>query len=174
MQRGSATYMSRWRLHIRFPISVSLPWGRYERSAYLFWRVRAVLWLLLLAAGWFALRGYGLLAGAAVAVLIEGTASYRRRDGRLAAPTAVRGEARRIARSASPWDTDAAPSPGGWQPPRDRVPAWNWTPPNGIRPRFDRVPRWVRVWYRTPFIDRYAHAWMWRHGGWDVLPPSRP
>lgn len=35
-----------------------------------------------------------------------------------------------------------------------------------------RVPGWVRSWYRTPFADRYAHAWMWRHGGWDILPPS--
>ncbi|OZB89570.1 MAG: hypothetical protein B7X41_02120 [Microbacterium sp. 14-71-5] len=31
------------------------------------------------------------------------------------------------------------------------------------------MPTWVRVWYRTPFIDRYAHVWMWHHGGWQVL-----
>jgi hypothetical protein len=34
------------------------------------------------------------------------------------------------------------------------------------------MPRWVRVWYRVPFIDRYAYVWMWHHGGWDVLPPG--
>jgi hypothetical protein len=30
---------------------------------------------------------------------------------------------------------------------------------------------WVRVWYGLPLVDRYAHAWMWAHGGWEV-PPS--
>jgi hypothetical protein len=30
------------------------------------------------------------------------------------------------------------------------------------------------VVYRTPLIDRYAYAWMWWHGGWDVIPsPAR-
>lgn len=38
-------------------------------------------------------------------------------------------------------------------------------------PRLDRAPRWVRWWYATPLIDRYAHTWMWRHGAWDVVPP---
>lgn len=32
--------------------------------------------------------------------------------------------------------------------------------------------RWVRAWYRTPFVDRYAHVWMWHRSGWDVLPPG--
>ena len=45
-------------------------------------------------------------------------------------------------------------------------------PPDGLRPRLDRVSLWVRLWYRTPFVDRYAHAWMWAHGGWNVLPPT--
>jgi hypothetical protein len=36
------------------------------------------------------------------------------------------------------------------------------------------MPRWVRVWFHLPFIDRYAYAWMWHHGGWDVLPPDEP
>jgi hypothetical protein len=31
---------------------------------------------------------------------------------------------------------------------------------------------WVQVWYELPLIDRYAHAWMWSHGGWEVRPPS--
>ena len=63
------------------------------------------------------------------------------------------------------------PSPGGWEPPKRVLPMWNWTPPGGGSPRVDRAPRWARVWYRTPFIDRFAHAWLWRHGGWDVLSP---
>jgi hypothetical protein len=63
------------------------------------------------------------------------------------------------------------PSPGGWTPPPGVIPAWNWTA-SGIEPRLDRIPRWVRVWYRTPLIDRWAYAWMWKHGGWDVAPRS--
>jgi hypothetical protein len=174
MKRGSATYTSRRRYRLAFPRAISLPWATYECNAYLFWRIRILLWLPLLAAGWFVLRGYGLLVGAAVAVLVEARTSYRKRDGPRAAPVAVRNDTRRTARAASPWETSATPSPGGWQPPRHRLPAWDWAPPSGLRPRLDRVPQWVRVWYHTPFIDRYAHAWMWRHGGWDVLPPSPP
>jgi len=41
-------------------------------------------------------------------------------------------------------------------------------------PRLDPVPWWVRAWYKTPLIDRYAHAWMWGHGGWEVHPPFAP
>ncbi|SRR6266542_509150 len=63
-------------------------------------------------------------------------------------------------------------SPGGWAPPPGVRPGWNWVPPGGAVPRVDLMPRWVRLWYHTPFIDRFAHAWMWRHGGWEVLPPS--
>jgi hypothetical protein len=62
------------------------------------------------------------------------------------------------------WATQAAPSPGGWSEPGD--------PPQGLVPRLDRVPWWVRVWYRTPFLDSSASAWMWSHGGFDVLPRS--
>jgi hypothetical protein len=171
MKRGSATYTSRQRYRLAFPRAISLPWATYERNACLFWRIRILLWLPMLAAGWFVLRGYGLIVGAAVALLIEAKTSYRNHDGRRAAPFAVRNNTRRTAQPTSRWEADATPSPGGWQPPRDRLPAWNWLPPGGIRPRLDRVPRWVRLWYRTPFIDRYAYAWMWRHGGWDVVPP---
>jgi len=39
-------------------------------------------------------------------------------------------------------------------------------------PRLDVVPWWVRVGYAIPLIDRYAHVWMWAHGGWEVRPPS--
>ena len=51
------------------------------------------------------------------------------------------------------------------------LPAWNWLPPEGASPRLDLVPLWVWAWYQLPFIDRYAHAWMWRHGAWEVRPP---
>jgi hypothetical protein len=33
------------------------------------------------------------------------------------------------------------------------------------------MPRTVRLLYRTPFLDRYAHQQMWWRGGWDVDPP---
>ncbi|MBI2709231.1 MAG: hypothetical protein HYX34_05995 [Actinobacteria bacterium] len=52
---------------------------------------------------------------------------------------------------------------------------WTWAPPSGGLERLEDVPRWVRVWSRTPFVDRWANAWMWRHGGFDVEPPpDRP
>jgi len=67
---------------------------------------------------------------------------------------------------------EVVPSPGGWHPPPGTRPAWNWIPPeHGLSPRMDRVPWWVRLWYRAPILDRFAHAWMWDHGGWDVVPP---
>jgi hypothetical protein len=99
-----------------------------------------------------------------------------RRVRRLPAPTAVnlddrvarahRAEARRQA--ALP----RVASPGGWEPPAGVLPAWNWTPPCGIHARLDRVPLWARVWFGTPLVDRYAHSWLWRHGGWDVVSPE--
>jgi hypothetical protein len=64
------------------------------------------------------------------------------------------------------------PSPGPWAGAEGRMPGWDWTPPEGARPRLDRVPWWVRLWCAVPFIDRYAHVWMWWHGGWDVDAPS--
>jgi hypothetical protein len=64
------------------------------------------------------------------------------------------------------------PSPSGWIVPAGAMPGWNWAPPGGLRLRLDRIPRWARIWYRTPFVDRYAHVWMWEHGGWNVDEPS--
>jgi hypothetical protein len=52
------------------------------------------------------------------------------------------------------------------------APTWNWLPLEGASPRLDLVPLWVRAWYRLPFIDRYAHAWMWQRGAWEVRPPD--
>lgn len=65
-------------------------------------------------------------------------------------------------------------SPGSWIPPAGVRPAWNWTPPLGLTPRLDQVPIWVRIWFRTPFVDRFAQSWMWHHGGWEILPPPSP
>ena len=63
-------------------------------------------------------------------------------------------------------------SPGGWKPPAGSLPGWNWTPPQGVAPRLDLAPRWVRAWYWTPFLDRYAHMWLWEHGYMEIEPPS--
>lgn len=71
-------------------------------------------------------------------------------------------------------DEVRVPTPGGWIAPKGVLPAWNWTPPTGIAPRPDRMPLWVRAWFRTPLVDRYAHAWMWHRGGWDVEPFDGP
>ena len=66
-------------------------------------------------------------------------------------------------------------SPGGWVPPPGVLPGWDWLPPDhGVRPRLDRVPGWVRAWFHTPFLDRYAYAWMWRHGCLELVPPREP
>jgi len=65
-------------------------------------------------------------------------------------------------------------SPGNWGPPPGVLPGWNWLPPeHGVRPDPERVPAWVRAWYRTPLIDRYAYVWMWHHGGLEILPPQQ-
>lgn len=71
--------------------------------------------------------------------------------------------------------SETVPSPGAWQPLPGTRPAWNWIPPeHGLLPRMDRFPWWVRLWYRTPVLDRFAYAWMWDHGGWDVVPHGAP
>lgn len=64
------------------------------------------------------------------------------------------------------------PSPG-LVVPAGRRPAGRRIPEGRLTPRLHAMPRWVRVWYRTPFIDRYAYSWMWWRGGWDVLVPRR-
>jgi hypothetical protein len=70
------------------------------------------------------------------------------------------------------------PSPAGWDVPVGMRPGWDWLPAPGGVPRLRSMPRWARVWYRTPFLDRYAHEWMWWHGAWAVRaqdndpPPS--
>ncbi len=68
--------------------------------------------------------------------------------------------------------TDRIPSPGGWTPPSGVKPGWAWLPPSGASPRLEAMPMWVRLWYWTPFIDRWAYVWMWDHGGLWVEPPG--
>jgi hypothetical protein len=63
-------------------------------------------------------------------------------------------------------------SPGDWAVPSGLRPGWQWLPEYGAHPNLRAMPRWVRLWYRTPFIDRYAYEWMWWHGGWSVLVPA--
>lgn len=67
-----------------------------------------------------------------------------------------------------------ATSPGEWIVPAGRRPGWDWLPEHGAAPNLAAMPRWVRAWYRTPWLDRYAYEWMWWHGGWSVLVPSPP
>lgn len=70
------------------------------------------------------------------------------------------------------------PSPGNWTVPAGERPGWSWLPEHGALPNLRAVPGWVRLWYRLPFIDRYAYEWMWWRGGWAVLtadtPPNPP
>ncbi len=66
---------------------------------------------------------------------------------------------------------EMVPSPGVWVCPPHQKAAWNWTPPGGAVPRPERMPRIVQLWFRTPFIDRWAYGWMWHRGGWDVEVP---
>ena len=63
------------------------------------------------------------------------------------------------------------PSPGPWVPPSGVKPGDNWTPGRyGARPRTEVMPLWVRIWFRTPFLDRRARVYMWHHGFWAVPP----
>jgi hypothetical protein len=60
------------------------------------------------------------------------------------------------------------PSPGAWTAPAGARPGWDWTPPAGAVPRPERMNPVVRLWARTPVLDRFALGWMWRHGGFDI------
>jgi hypothetical protein len=64
-------------------------------------------------------------------------------------------------------------SPGHWIAPPGVRPGRAWLPEHGALPNLRGMPRWVRVWYRTPFLARFAYEWMWWHGGWFVLIPSQ-
>jgi hypothetical protein len=166
------TRYRRWRGGL-YPWGViALPWASYERYAYLFWRIRIPLWLASAGGGWALAGPAGLVGGLAMAYLAEGVLSYRRATPRPGPSWAGPNDAEVAAARAHAlrWETEAIPSPGGWRPPDNVLPAWSWAPPEGIRARLDRVPAWVRLWHAIPLLDRYAQAWMWEHGGYDVLP----
>lgn len=71
-----------------------------------------------------------------------------------------------------PPQDDYVPSPGGWQPPPEVRPGWDWVPPPGATPNLAATPGWIRWLYRTPLLDRRAHELMWHRGGFLVLPPD--
>jgi hypothetical protein len=72
-----------WRRWLRFPTVITLPGGqRRERYAYLFWRVRLPLWIMLAVAGWLVLSWAGIAAGLAAGILAELIFSYRAPYGR--------------------------------------------------------------------------------------------
>lgn len=71
-------------------------------------------------------------------------------------------------------EKDVVPSPGGWQAPDHKRPGWDWVPPGGARPIPHAMVWWIRLLYRTPFLDRRAHILMWKSGGFLVLPPDHP
>ncbi|GAA2002135.1 hypothetical protein GCM10009818_11370 [Nakamurella flavida] len=76
---------------------------------------------------------------------------------------------RRALRPVDPWS--AARSPAGWVAPPGVLPGWNWQPPgHGLVTHLQGMPWWARVWRMTPFVDRYARAWMWRHGHLGIIP----
>lgn len=157
------------------------------RRRVVLWRVRLVLWLAAAAAGSgigtaasadLAAQVAAAIAGVVAACLAEAAFCYHtvpasgNAAGTPADKAALRARAASHNARAAMRETAAVPSPGGWAAPSGTLPAWNWPPPNGAAPRVERCPAWVRLWYRTPFIDRYAYDWMWHHGGWDVLPPA--
>ena len=61
-------------------------------------------------------------------------------------------------------------SPGGWEVPGGRLAGWNWVPPDGAWARPELAPWWLRCWYRTPCVDRWAYPHMWARGCWEVEP----
>ncbi len=63
-------------------------------------------------------------------------------------------------------------SPGGWTVPRGSKPGWDWLPEGGAGERQDRAPGWVLWWLNLPFLDRWAHVWMWNHACFEVRPPD--
>jgi hypothetical protein len=173
MRTGSASYG---------PGRQRLAWLLRRGYGRLRWPIRNAAWIMSAVvaspAGWqYAPLGPLAFEVAFVVSLLVGHRVSRYRQQHLSEPA--------LPRPVGPTDAEAlrararrqaalprVPSPGGWMAPGEVRPAWNWTPPPGITPRLDRVPLWVRLLYATPFADRSAHAWMWYHGGWDVVPPG--
>jgi len=76
---------------LSLPARISLLGGIcWERRAYVFWRVRLPLWIVLGAAGWLLASGAGVVLGLVAAVVMELLFSYRPPGG-LPRPTVVGG-----------------------------------------------------------------------------------
>jgi hypothetical protein len=148
--------------------------GRWAVRPVLAVPLRAVIWgaavRVVTRARWRTClaSGAGLALGS---VVVEGRVHRRRRPRHW--DLGLRGGAGPAPgrRTGNPASSGLVASPGGWLHPVGTLPMWDWAPPGGGQPRLDRVPWAVRAWYEVPFLDRYAHAWMWGHGGWDVTPP---
>lgn len=65
-------------------------------------------------------------------------------------------------------------SPGGWTAPSGTKPGWDWLPEGGGSERQDKAPGWVLWWLNLPFVDRWAHVWMWEHGCYEVNAADAP
>ena len=173
MKVRSATYGPRsWR--VRWPTARLFRHGYVRR---LRWPVRILAWLV--TGGVASLAGwqYAVLGPLAFEVIfLVSVLADARRVRRLPGPVALDENSPLVAALRAEAHRQAAlprvASPGGWSVPAGVRPAWDWTPPPGVEPRLDRVPLWARVWYGTPLVDRYAHSWLWYHGGWDVIPPE--
>lgn len=51
-------------------------------------------------------------------------------------------------------ENDLLPSPGGWEPPANLKPGWDWVPRGGASPSLEAVPCWVRALYQAVAIYR--------------------
>jgi hypothetical protein len=161
-------------LRRRWPFRWFFRHGYWSR---LRWPVHILAWLV--TAGLVSIAGWQYAVVGPVAfevVFLISVLADERRVRELPGPVALDENSPHVAGIHAEARRNAAlllvPSPGGWKAPPGTRPAWNWTPPPGIAPRLDRTPWWARVWYDTPLVDRYAHAWLWYHGGWDVVPPE--
>jgi hypothetical protein len=111
----------RWQ---QFPTTLALPGGfRYERYAYLFWRIRLPLWLAPAAGGWLLLGWPGIAVGLSAGILTEMVLSYRAPHGAkpLAAPWQCSGpgESAGVREPRRPHPTGGA---GAAQQPIDPIP----------------------------------------------------
>lgn len=175
MRRGSYTYgplSGRSRLLARRLLGPA-----FDYRARLRWPIRIAAWVI--TAGIASLAAWrfaplGPLAFELALVALAWRDSRRLRSAGRPVPAAADDLAAIAAHRAEIRRQEAlrVPSPGGWTAPAGVLPAWGWVPEPGIVPRLDRMPWWVRLWHGTPLVDRYAHAWMWQHGGWDVIPPG--
>ena len=85
--RSATWHARRLRWSLSLPVVVTLPGGhRFERYAYLFWRVRLALWAVLAAPGGILLGRAGAVVGLCLAGVVEILFSYRPPGGARATP----------------------------------------------------------------------------------------